>query len=324
MDGWKRGPTASRQRLRPEHRLGRTLFKKVFALKHVQTPDGRLVSDPWDVHSTLWKNRDGIWNYAPPIIDVGKDVLAEYFARRRATFPARPAPSAARIASIILQQGGSAAGREDQPYEVFHHGIVFVLNLLAQSLYAAELGEEWLELVLGPSIDLLVWIPKIVDALLAEEMRPLQLPTCLRRLFGAVLADIVGPCVEPLLCTDQAARRGGACGPNIKKAYRHLDHPECCEHIGSAGWGAVLGPAAGCVWDITSELHPEHLANVPADVFADQTKAFERFSFVWIRRVLEGWNMPVWLQRAFFVAGSEPVCPGNGRWASGPPASTVM
>eukprot|EP00959_Pyramimonas_sp_CCMP1952_P168385 3518431-Pyramimonas_sp.AAC.1 len=46
-------------------------------------------------------------------------------------------------------------------------------------------------------------------------MRPLQLPTCLRRLHGATIADHLGPVIEPRLSPNQAAKRGGQCGPNI-------------------------------------------------------------------------------------------------------------
>eukprot|EP00959_Pyramimonas_sp_CCMP1952_P437013 9150192-Pyramimonas_sp.AAC.1 len=56
-------------------------------------------------------------------------------------------------------------------------------------------------------------------------MRLLQLPTCMRRLFGASLADLMGPAVEPLLSPNQAAERGGQCGPNIAKVTQHLGSP---------------------------------------------------------------------------------------------------
>eukprot|EP00959_Pyramimonas_sp_CCMP1952_P327807 6862934-Pyramimonas_sp.AAC.1 len=56
-------------------------------------------------------------------------------------------------------------------------------------------------------------------------MRPLQLPTCIRRLCGASLADLIGPAVEPLLSPNQAAKRGGQCGPNITKVTGHLSSP---------------------------------------------------------------------------------------------------
>eukprot|EP00959_Pyramimonas_sp_CCMP1952_P375705 7868912-Pyramimonas_sp.AAC.1 len=44
-----------------------------------------------------------------------------------------------------------------------------------------------------------VWILKIPDAERPNDLRPLQLPTCMRRLFGASLADLLGPLIKPQL-----------------------------------------------------------------------------------------------------------------------------
>eukprot|EP00959_Pyramimonas_sp_CCMP1952_P453426 9468225-Pyramimonas_sp.AAC.1 len=72
-------------------------------------------------------------------------------------------------------------------------------------------------------------------------MRPLQLPTCLRRLHGASLADLMGPLVEPVLSPNQAAKRGGQCGPNITKVTQHLGSlPKPPAEPGPA-WPALLG-----------------------------------------------------------------------------------
>ena len=109
-----------------------------------------------------------------------------------------------------------------QPYEVYQLGVLFVACLLAQAVYAADVSGEALDEVLGPSVDLLVWILKQAGAEETSGMRPLQLPTCLRRLFGACITDILGPEVEPHLCVDQAAVAGGHCGPNIRAALAHL------------------------------------------------------------------------------------------------------
>ena len=59
----------------------------------------------------------------------------------------------------------------------------------------------------------------------AEEpggMRPLQLPTCCRRLIGAQVAGALGPAIEPQFCQDLAATAGGHCGPNVRAVFRHL------------------------------------------------------------------------------------------------------
>eukprot|EP00959_Pyramimonas_sp_CCMP1952_P018957 400626-Pyramimonas_sp.AAC.1 len=78
-------------------------------------------------------------------------------------------------------------------------------------------------------------------------MRPLQLPTCIRRLFGASLADLLGPVVEPLLSPNHAAKRGGQCGPNITKVTRHLSSTPKPPTIPGPGWAALLGQHAAVV-----------------------------------------------------------------------------
>ena len=74
---------------------------------------------------------------------------------------------------------------------MFHWGCVFVAFLLGQALSAAHLGYD-LEMVLGPNLHLLLWMPKAAGAGAIEGTRPLQLRTCFRRLFGAALAGELG------------------------------------------------------------------------------------------------------------------------------------
>ena len=128
--------------------------------------------------------------------------------------------------------------------------------LLWQAFRAADVSEDALQVVLGPSVDVLVWILKTRDAERPSGMRPLQLPTCFRRLFGAALAEAVGPRVEPHLSVDQAARAGGTCGPNIRRAYDHLSSAaasvrEPCGRHGRGGvWDALgVGPRGGPLAD---------------------------------------------------------------------------
>eukprot|EP00959_Pyramimonas_sp_CCMP1952_P147342 3083399-Pyramimonas_sp.AAC.1 len=80
---------------------------------------------------------------------------------------------------------------------------------MAQAWHAADLNPALLEEVLGPSVALLVWMGKKAGVETPNDMRPLQLPTCIRRRFGASLADLLGPAVRPLLSPNQAAKRGG-------------------------------------------------------------------------------------------------------------------
>ena len=90
-------------------------------------------------------------------------------------------------------------------------------------MLAAHRGYD-LELVLGTNVDLLLSMPKSTGAGTTGGMRPLQLPTCCCRVFGAVLASVLGPIMimEPLLVSDEAAIHGGDCGRNISALYRHL------------------------------------------------------------------------------------------------------
>ena len=107
-------------------------------------------------------------------------------------------------------------------HEAYHFGARYVSCLLGQALHAARDDTALLDAVLGPSVDLLVWILKQPRAEDPAGMRPLQLPTCFRRLYGAAVAGAIGPLTEPQLCADQAAVAGGHCGPNIRSAFTHL------------------------------------------------------------------------------------------------------
>ena len=129
-------------------------------------------------------------------------------------------------------------------------------------------------------------------------MRPLQLPTCFRRLFGKIVVRWLAPEIEPRLSPDQAAVRGGHCGINIRQAFRHLasDH-EAPPPAGDLWW-MIMGPAGPYVDRLAGAVDGSPLARCAADFFADQSKAFERVSVAWFARVLAGWRLPVWVQRA--------------------------
>ena len=94
--------------------------------------------------------------------------------------------------------------------------------MLAQALYAATQGNSAVQRVLGPALDLLVWIPKKVGAETVDGQRPLQLPPCLHRLFGMAIMEHAGHVVAPLISVDQAAVRGGSCGTNLRAVTDHL------------------------------------------------------------------------------------------------------
>ena len=105
-------------------------------------------------------------------------------------------------------------------------------------------------------------------------MRPLQLPTCFRRLYGAALAGVLGPLIEPHLCADQAAVAGGHCGPNITRAFAHLTRAGRDTTAPTALWHLVMGAAAGPVDALAVAADDAAIRAVPAVLFADQSKAF--------------------------------------------------
>ena len=137
---------------------------------------------------TASSGKVGVTFGALPPLPPAADVLLEHYftPERRAFLPDRPSPGWEELAAVVLAPSGSAPGADDEPYEVYHLGVRFVSCLLGQAIYASEEGDDVLLAALGPSVDLLVWILKYIGAQEAAGMRPLQLPTCFRRLFGAI------------------------------------------------------------------------------------------------------------------------------------------
>ena len=147
--------------------------------------------NPSAIEAALWDSRAGIWATPADLSPAGDALLDHYFEDRRAAFPPRPCASAGRLASLVLHQRGSAPVVDGVPYEVLHPGTGFVAHLLGQALLGLEATPYSLDRVLRAEPDLLIWIPKDVLATrTAESSRPLQLPTSLRRLGGAALADV--------------------------------------------------------------------------------------------------------------------------------------
>ena len=91
----------------------------------------------------------------------------------------------------------------------------------------------------------IIWIMKRIGAETADQMWPLQLITCLRRLFGVSIADIVVPINEPLLSRYQAATNGsrrdiaGIVSDN-RRVLGMMPHPE---RAADAGHGGTDGSA---------------------------------------------------------------------------------
>ena len=297
---WQRGPGAERAPLEAHYTIARELFRQTQALLGVRDTQGAWHEKPSDIERILWESRAEIWGTAPSLPIYARRVLDFYFRHGpHVLLPQHPLPDWRRIATLVLSPSGSAPGVDGEPYEVYHPGARFVSCLLAQGMFAAEMGDEYLATVLGLSVDLLVWIHKTPGAETPNDLRPLQLPTCFRRLYGAVVADIVGPVMEPQLSPDQAAVRGGQCGPNITAANQHLADGTPQEPPPGPAWRAILGDDHDIV-----ERHIDEIADsLPpcpstATCFADQNKAFERVAMQWTAMVLARWGFPLWLLRS--------------------------
>eukprot|EP00969_Alexandrium_andersonii_P279999 12377574-Alexandrium_andersonii.AAC.1 len=66
-------------------------------------------------------------------------------------------------------------------------------------------------------------------------------------------------------------------------------------------WLQVFGEIALELWALIREVDEAELGCCPAALFADQSKAFERLGHLWLRRVLEGWQMPPWALEALLA-----------------------
>ena len=142
-------------------------------------------------------------------------------------------------------------------------------------------------------------------------MRPLQLPTCFRRLFGAALASVVGPAAEPHTCDDQAAKAGGSCGPNIRRAYQHLETQMHPPRGTGRLWNDILGDCQNSLdsfigqhlHDCGEQTDPDTTAGTLSKeatvLLADQKQAFERLPIRWFKKILDGWQFPQWVRRSF-------------------------
>ena len=234
---WARSPSIRGTPLADHFRIGRSIFVRLPPIHGVRDEQGRLRTDPREI---LWRSREAVWATTLPAPECGQTVLNAYF-EHRPWLENIGLPTWDGLANVVVQPAGSAPGHDGIPYETFHHGIMFVSCPIGQAFYAAQTANTAIERVLGPSIDILVWILKGKGGERPSDMRPLQVPACFRRLFGAALASVVGPAVEPHMCNDQAAKAGGSCGPNIRRAYQHLEAELHNPRSAGSLWFNMLG-----------------------------------------------------------------------------------
>ena len=161
-----------------------------------------------------------------------------------------------RMMGYVLAPGGSSPCIDNEPYELYHVGAPFVAALLGQALLAMDVSDEAGRAACGAAVDLLLWIRKWATPQAAGDMRPLQLPTCFRRLTGAAL-----------------------CGPNILAAFRHLSRDRWTSGLATTSWwNEFLGGAGPALEAYVESFPDEGLARVPAVVFEEQSKACEKLS----------------------------------------------
>ena len=282
------GPQVHSTRRTEATSVGRQVFRNRMQGRGVRDTAGILHLDPRTTEPLLWADRADIWTRPPALPGNGATLLDSYFRHRGASsFPSTPVPNRMRLHEAVLARSDSAPGVDGEPYELYHPGANFVAHLLAQAHHAAALSSHALESVLGPNVDLLIWIPKKDNAEATSDWRPLQLPSCFRRLYGSAVVDVAAPIIEPRLSIHQSAIRGGTCGRNVSQVFAHLSRPDATPTEGDRRlWHAVLGPAATAADLLAQRSQSADIAQCPAIVFADQSKAFERISHAWLHDIL--------------------------------------
>ena len=192
----------------------------------------------------------------------------------------------------------------NRPYEVYHYGALFVAHLVGQCHYADGSREYWR--ILGPAIELLIWIPKKADADTVNGQRPLQLPPCLHRIYGSSVMECTGPAAEPLLTSDQAAIRGSDCGRNLRKVSAFLGEFSADNGQDSPGNWELLqrlyGPLAPGVrhYVLEAQRIARDVPELQRAVFLnDQEKAFERMGHQWMIYLFGQTRLDTRRQQAF-------------------------
>ena len=129
--------------------------------------------------------------------------------------------------------------------------------------------------------------------------------------FGAALASVVGPAVEPHMCEDQAAKAGGGCGPNIRRACQHLRAQMHTPRSTGTLWYDILGDCQNSLDPFIEQHFQEYGERTDTDtttgahskeaavLLAGQKQAFEGPSIRWFEKILDGWQFPQWVRRSF-------------------------
>ena len=218
----KRGPSSRQPAVAEKYRVGRAVHKAFNRMQGLRGDDGQMIQDPARVDQMLRDSKKGLWGSAPPMPELADTILGAYFLDRSASLPDVPRPCSRDIAGHVLAAGGSAPRHNGIPYEAYHQGVELVTDALALAVPAAHHDPAVLDKMLGPSVDLLLWILKKAGADRPDVQRPLQLPTCFWTLSGSVVTSMVAPQVEPRFSEWQASVKGCSCARNTTSAFEHL------------------------------------------------------------------------------------------------------
>ena len=83
-------------------------------------------------------------------------------------------------------------------------------------------------------------------------------------------------------------------------------------------WGAVLGEAGQAIESVIESMDAGQIAQCPVVAFGDESKAFERVSLLWLRKVMMRWGFPAWAKNAIMALAIPRAVRQTGRRGLGP------
>ena len=116
----------------------------------------------------------------------------------------RPIPDLDEILGHILCTPDSAAGIDGIPYGFWRVAPLVTAWLIQQIFYFAAVNPGRIWDSFGPMHQLLIFIPKIPNAIRAADMRPLALPTTFLRMMSALIFRSLDRSLGPMMCPEQS------------------------------------------------------------------------------------------------------------------------
>jgi hypothetical protein len=163
------------------------------SLSAIRDAAGNVVTAPADISAAVRHNR-AFWLAPPePLTPELRNVLAQY-AEDAGPFPVLPIPPPDIFLESVHRSGDSATGSDGIPYAFYRLIPTLASKLLHQ--YLLDVSNHAPMKVPEP---LLVWIPKAVAGMTADNWRPLGLPTTFIRLLSAGVYNYVHRTVLDLL-----------------------------------------------------------------------------------------------------------------------------